>query len=210
MALLLDCAATRVADAPLAAWAREMLVNYTDDESPGDPDWGTQNTLSKRAVVHACGCFSRSENAAGAHAHEPGELALAQRVAAELGTALTDVDVGQGDESDHALAPFYAAAQAPRDGDPRLPPHATALDEARLRDHAFGGALDPRYPLRLRPFPPDSFDAFRRDVLRVDDSMLESEPSWVADGGGDGAASLLGWRAAFAWFTSDQCFLQFD
>ena len=204
MALLLDCAATRVADAPLAAWAREMLVNYTDDESPGDPDWGTQNTLSKRAVVHACGCFSRSENAAGAHAHEPGELALAQRVAAELGAALTDVDVGQGDESDHPLAPFYAAAQAPRDGDPRLPPHATALDEARLRDHAFGGALDPRYPVRLRPFPtpagypapgsaaaassppvvvePAALEAawlqFRNSVLGIDEHYLEHEPHW--------------------------------
>lgn len=189
----------------LGAIFHECCANYVTDPSPNS-EWGLQNTLSLLSVGNpACGCMARSVDALPTpHAHCEEEVARARALAEEVGGMLQGVYVFQGDESDHVLRPVWWAVRERGAGE-AAPAAAAApgpLGEDDVRA-LFGGALDPRYPLRLRPFPPDSFDAFRRDVLRVDDSMLESEPSWVADGGGDGAASLLGWRAAFAWFTSD-------
>lgn len=220
------CAATPVGAAASASPFRECLVNYMDDATPDDADWGTQNVLSKRAVTYACGRLGVDAAAGAAHRHDPAELARCRRLAAELGALLPDVDVGMGDESDHALVPLYACAllEGPGDdgggGEPALPP-GHGFDEAFVRARLFGGALDPRYPLRLRPFPlppaaaaaadggpgvveagalEGAWVAFRNDALGIDEHYIATERHWGSDG--KGGRELVAWRAAYEWFVT--------
>lgn len=133
---------------------RESLVNYVgeDENSQSDPDWGPQNVLSKRAVVYTpCGCYGRSGIDDDRHRHDPVELQLCNRLSQEIGEMLRGVDIFMGDESDHQLQPFHVCASQRR-ADAQA--QATAVvSEAYLRDYAFGGALDPRYPINIKPFP---------------------------------------------------------
>lgn len=139
----------RFAASPFA----ECLVNYIDEEGR-HPDWGLQNVLGLRTVhFETCGRYALASDAPAAapsaHSHHPAELRLARRLAAEWGALLSGVDVWQGDESDHALRPYFAAAAAAATAGaaPRV------VTEALVRDVAFGGALDPRYRLVIKPIP---------------------------------------------------------
>jgi hypothetical protein len=210
------CAATPVGGAGSASPFRECLVNYMDDATPGDPDWGTQNVLSKRAVTFACGRLGVDAAAGAAHRHDPAELALCR----QLGGLLPDVDVGMGDESDHRLVPLFACALLGDDGDEGAASTGGGIDEAVVRGRLFGGALDPRYPVKLRPFPlppaalhsgeavvdggaaamEAAWLSFRDGVLGIDDSYISSEAHWGP--GGRGGQELAHWRRAYEWFVT--------
>lgn len=203
-----------------SSWAADMLVNYVgEDDAPEDPDWGPQNTLSKRAVTLACGAFGVGPNAGEDHAHDPEEVERARRLAGEWAAMLPDVYIHMGDEGDHLLRPVWAAARrGGADGaSAAAPPPPTAITEQLVRSLLFGGAADPRYPIRVKPVPMPrptqgadatagaeaeeaGWVAFRNNVLGIDESYLESEPHW--SGNGAGAEGLARWRRAYRWLVA--------
>ncbi|KAI8465423.1 MAG: hypothetical protein J3K34DRAFT_487705 [Monoraphidium minutum] len=173
------CAARPVSDPATGSWAREMTDTYGgggggDDGEAADPDWSQQATLSKRAVALSCGAFGVGPAAGAAHRHDAGELAAAAALAGELAGVLEGVDIHMGDESDHRLAPFFAAAIL------GAAPPAEITDEL-VRGAAFGGALDPRYPLTLRPLPaPEGYPPAGGAAGAVAPAALEAGARFVS------------------------------
>lgn len=207
---------------PPTCWAREMTTNYVDDDQ-AEPDWGPQNTISKRTVVLTCGAFSRTPNVS--HVHDRTEIELARGLANEWAGMLSGVNINQGDESDHLLRPIFAAAHVQRRGgdgtgaEVRAAPRV--ITEELVRSLLFGDSLDPRYPLKIKPLPlppapvgesersggsdhtGDPMEAgwlnFRDDILGIDDSYLTNEPHWRD---GDGAQEVVKWRCAYEWLVT--------
>ncbi|MBM3980663.1 MAG: hypothetical protein FJ304_10325 [Planctomycetes bacterium] len=102
---------------------------------PSD-EWGMGN-VSRRAVRYSCGCLTRKGHPL-AHAHDPAEVELCQRIATEAADRLKDFTVDEGAR----IWPFFAATTT--DSAP------AKLDEALVRA-AFGGTIAPGLNFEVSP-----------------------------------------------------------
>lgn len=147
-------------------------------------EWGMGN-VSTRAVRYSCGCLTRKGHPL-AHAHDPAEVALCERVATEAADRLKAFTVGEGAR----VWPFFAAATA--DSAP------AKLDEARVRA-AFGGTIAPGLnfvvaPMRRRGGHWDQLDGAQL--------TLDAVPAEIDTPPGIAEYMRTAWDVFATWFTN--------
>jgi hypothetical protein len=164
----------------------------TVDCDPRQPDreW-SGSTLSSRTVAYSCGALCRAGDTLE-HRHDPAELELCRRLAAEAARIMEGIEIGLGDESGGAFFPFFVTANV---GAPAPP----VANEEVIRA-AFGGTIYPRAVVQAEPldegrgFSGAYLKVFRDHAARDEDGSLYACPSE------DPEKELEHWRALIRWF----------
>ena len=165
--------------APLA----EALNPY---RPPGrdDPDW-PHSTLSVRTVAYSCGALRRAGDPV-THHHDPAELVLCARLAADTAGTMEGTEIGMGNEGYGVFLPFFVAANADAPFGPEL--------NADLIRRAFGGTIYP--PAQVVVEPLEERGRWWQSVH--DDYFAEEDDTDYGDL--PRPDPLLGWRRMIQWF----------
>lgn len=166
-------------DADRLAVIGECMENY--EVGDAEDEW-PNNIISRHTVVYGDGTIARRGDVVE-HEVDTQELALCQRLSAEIANLMSETPVGMGSESDERFHAFYIAA----------PVGATApsvIDDELIRAR-FGGSL----------FPPVTItaEAFGENTVwwnEVSEDGAESEPSY-----------FIAWRDMSAWFANQSEFV---
>lgn len=150
---------------------------------PSD-EWGMGN-VSRRAVRYSCGCLTRKGHPL-AHAHDPAEVALCQRIATEAADRLKDFTAGEGEQ----IWPFFAATTT--DSAP------AKLDEALVRA-AFGGTIAPGLNFEVSPLRRRGGHWDQLDGVQLNLDLVPAEIDTPPD-----IAKYMrtAWDVFAEWFTS--------
>jgi hypothetical protein len=139
-----------------------------------DAEW-PNNIISNKAVVYGSGAITRAGTIVH-HAVDPDELALCQRLAAEVARMMAGMDVGMGSESSDPFREFFIAANVNE-------PVPKRIDEHMIRSK-FGGTIFPPATITIEPMT-ESGTWW---------SEVEIDPSKSTDD------CLRPWRSLIEWF----------
>ncbi len=179
-----DCRIEKERLGPIA----QCIDSYGRDE-PGD-EWAS-NMISSNTVAYSCGAFSRGDEAVE-HEHDPAEIDLCRRLAAEAAATVAGLEVGMGSEAGDGFEPFSVAAV-------RGASVCSAIDQASIR-RAFGGTIHPEASIIVEPLAERG--RWWAEVL----ANFGLDPNDPAEGDDEAAVEadedLERWRGMVGWFRS--------
>ena len=176
-----DCSVDRIRLEPVT-----MALNPYRPPGRNDPDW-SHSTLSIRTVAYSCGALCRDGDIL-LHDHNPAELALCARLAAEATATMAGTDIGMGNEGWGVFLPFFVAANVGAKVDDEL-------TESRIR-RAFGGTIYP--PAEVVVEPLEERGRWWQSVFN--DYFAEEDETDYGDS--SQPDPLLPWRHMMQWFHS--------
>lgn len=167
--LITDC----IIDPDRLAVFKDCVETYGMDYKAPGSEW-PWNVLAKSAIAYSCGLLTREGDTAE-HNHDPEELALCRRLAAEVCGIMDGRDVGMGSNAGDPFHPYYAVVNV----ESAVPRKVT---EKKIRE-VFGGTI--YLPTKI-----------------VIEPLAEKGVWWqqVVEDGSDSEGHLQTWRAMIRWF----------